>query len=53
MDITTKIITLISGQWFLGAIWTAKESDPSSWDPARQWTNPPYILRQALPDPCL
>lgn len=50
---TTSINILISGQCVSGAIWTAIESEPRLSTPAFQWTNPPKILLQALPLPCL
>ena len=53
MELTTKTSTLSSGQWVSGSTWSARLSFPSSLSPIFHWTKPPYILLQALPDPCL
>ena len=52
-SLTTSMITWSSGQCVWGATCIAKLSDPSSLSPLSHVTNPPYILRQALPEPCL
>jgi hypothetical protein len=41
------------GQWLAGAVWKARESDPSAAMPISHFTNPPYMDRHAEPEPCL
>lgn len=41
-----------SGQCVTGANCTAVESNPSIRVPLFHRTKPPYMLRQALPEPC-
>jgi hypothetical protein len=50
---TTKMRTLISGQWSEGTIWVATESSPDNSSPMCQRTKPPNMLLQALPEPRL
>lgn len=50
---TTSIRTRSSGQCVSGAICSAVESSPSSASPLFQMTKPPWMLRQALPEPSL
>ena len=48
---TTSTKILSSGQWVSGSTCWAKLSFPSSLFPMVHWTNPPYMLLQALPEP--
>ena len=51
--LTTRMSVRRDGQWSAGAICLAKESVPSCRSPIFHSTKPPYILRHALPEPCL
>lgn len=51
--LTTSIRTRSSGQCVSGAICSVDESSPSSASPLFQMTKPPWMLRQALPEPSL
>ena len=51
--LTTRMSVRSDGQWSAGAICLATESAPSCCSPISHRTKPPYILRHALPEPCL